>query len=543
MEIFKFSNSKKNIALLVFLALLFLLPILVGGMFLSHDSVTHTVRAAMYSNGIIRGQIIPRWAENANYGFGSPFLIFFYPLTALLMSISHLLVGLSLENSLILLSVISFILGPIFFYIFIQKLFKSDEIALFSSIFYLVLPYRFLTLYVRGGIGELLSFSLLPLIFYCIEKFEEKKNAQTIFLCSITYALLVLSHNGVSLMFTPIIILYSVLRKKYIQTLISVALGLMLSAYFWIPSFFEAKYTAGLLYFGNMYAEHFAPITSFIYSPWGFGPDVNKVGGLSPQIGIFGFLTVAYVFYLLFKKNLQSEKSVIIFWVVWFVAGLFMATSYSDVLWQNLDFLKKFQFPWRFITVPSFAAVVLFSYVISTIKNKKITALILVVVLLFSIQFIKVSEHISNSDSYYYSYEGSTSFHNESTTIWSAGDPSESAKSQIELIGGEAEVSNVLKKGILHSFEIDAKTSSTILDNTIYFPGWEAYIDGKEVVIEYQDPNNRGLITFMVPEGKHQVIVKFGETKLRLLSDILSAAGIIGFAAFGIYLWRNKKSQ
>ena len=539
MEIFKFSNNKKNIILLVLLSLVALLPILTGGMFLSHDTVTHAARSAMYANAISDGQFLPRWAEYANYGFGSPFFIFYYPLTGYTTALLYL-AGMSIESSLLLISAICFVIGPVFFYLWIRKLFKSEEIAFFSSVFFLALPNRFLTLHVRGGIGELLGLSLLPLIFYCIEKFEDKKHAQTIFFLSISYALLVLSHNGVSLMFTPIILLYSAFRKGFIRTSISLALGLLLSAFFWVPAFFEAKYTAGLHYFGDMYAEHFAPIISFIYSPWGFGPDVNKTGGLSPQIGIFGFLTVGLILYLLFKKKLQNEKRVVVFWIFCFAFGLFMATSYSDILWRNLDFLKKFQFPWRFISVPSFAVAALSPYILLKIKNKKIVIGLITMLLLFSLQFVRVSKNINYPDSYYFAYEGSTYFHNEGTTIWSAGDPSERKQFQIELIGGEAEISNILKKGILHSFEINAKTPSIILDNTIYFPGWEAYIDEKKTVIEYQDPNNRGLITFTVPEGKHQVVVKFGETKLRLLADTLSVIGIVTFAVFGFYLWRRK---
>ena len=511
-------------------------------MFLSHDTVTHAARSAMYANAISDGQLLPRWAEYANYGFGSPFFIFYYPLTGYMTALLYLS-GVSIESSLLLISALCFIIGPVFFYLWTKKLFKSEEIAFFSSIFFLVLPNRFLTLHVRGGIGELLDFSLLPLIFYCIEKFRDKKVIQTVFLLSISYALLVLSHNGISLMFTPIILLYSIFRKSFIKTAFSLGFGLLLSAFFWIPALFEAKYTAGLHYFGNMYAEHFAPITSFIYSPWGFGPDVNKAGGLSPQIGIFGFLILASVLYLLLKQKLQSEKRVVLFWIFCFVAGLFMATSYSDVLWKNSDFLKKFQFPWRFISIPSFVVAVLFPYVLLRIKNKQVIVILMAIILLFSTQFMGVSKSIHYPDSYYFAYEGSTYFHNEGTTIWSAGDPSKRAKSQIELIGGEAEINNVLKKGILHSFEINSKTPSIVLDNTIYFPGWEAYVDGEKTIIEYQDPNNRGLITFNVPEGKHQVVVKFGETKLRLLSNILSTVGIIGFATFGISLWRNKKNK
>lgn len=540
MKLGKIANSVKNISLIIAISIVYLLPIFLGGMFLSHDSITHTVRSAMYANAITHGQIIPRWAESANYGFGSPFFIFFYPLSGYIIAIFHL-VGFPLEISFLLITVISFMLGAVFFYIWIKKLLGDDKIAFSSSIFFMILPYRFLTIYVRGGVGELLSFSLLPLIFYYVEKFNDKKDFQAVLPSSIAYALMILSHNGIGLTFTPIIFLYSFFRKTSVKTLVSMSLGLLLTAFFWIPSLIEANYTNGLFYFGSMYKDHFAPLLNFVYSSWGFGPNVNKVGGLSPQIGIFAFFTILTVVYLLIKHKLQKEKKMVVFWLLCFTIGLFMATSYSGVLWQHSDFLKKFQFPWRFIAVPSFASAALFPYVLKNIKDRRATFILVAFLLLFSLQFARVSKIVHYPDSFYYNYEGSTSFHNEATTIWSAGDPAKKEKYQIELIGGKADVGSVIKKSILHSFKIDAKTPAIILDNTVYFPGWEVYMDNVKTQIQYQDPSNKGLITFNVPQGKHNIEVKFVETKLRLFSDILSILGLAMLVLTGVVLRKQNK--
>ena len=65
-----------------------------------------------------------------------------------------------------------------------------------------------------------------------------------------------------------------------------------------------------------------------------------------------------------------------------------------------------------------------------------------------------------------------------------------------------------------------------VADNTLYFPGWKAYVDNVEVPIEPYDQNWRGIITFPVPEGKHNVRVVFEETKLRKFANALSIIGI-----------------
>lgn len=133
---------------------------------------------------------------------------------------------------------------------------------------------------------------------------------------------------------------------------------------------------------------------------------------------------------------------------------------------------------------------------------------------------------MSHTDSYYLSYQGSTSFHNESTTKWMAGDPSKKAKKQIEIIGGSGEISSQKIESAQHTFSINAQNDLILLDNTVYFPGWAVMLDGSKIPIQFQDPSNRGLITFSVPKGKHSVVIRFEETLVRLASDLISLLSI-----------------
>ncbi|MCP4518012.1 MAG: YfhO family protein, partial [Delftia sp.] len=60
---------------------------------------------------------------------------------------------------------------------------------------------------------------------------------------------------------------------------------------------------------------------------------------------------------------------------------------------------------------------------------------------------------------------------------------------------------------------------------TFYFPGWRAYVDGEEVEIEVAGPE--GFITLRVPEGEHEVLVRFGDTPPRTAGWIISAVGLV----------------
>lgn len=56
---------------------------------------------------------------------------------------------------------------------------------------------------------------------------------------------------------------------------------------------------------------------------------------------------------------------------------------------------------------------------------------------------------------------------------------------------------------------------------SFYFPGWRASVDGERIDILSSEPE--GLITFDLPPGRHEVVVRFGETLLRRVADAFSA--------------------
>ena len=53
-----------------------------------------------------------------------------------------------------------------------------------------------------------------------------------------------------------------------------------------------------------------------------------------------------------------------------------------------------------------------------------------------------------------------------------------------------------------------------------YFPGWRAWADGEPVEIGATDPE--GLITFDVPAGRHDLVIRFGSTLIRTASTAVS---------------------
>lgn len=76
---------------------------------------------------------------------------------------------------------------------------------------------------------------------------------------------------------------------------------------------------------------------------------------------------------------------------------------------------------------------------------------------------------------------------------------------------------------------------------TFYFPGWRAYVDGQEVAIEVAGPE--GFITFWIPAGEHDVLVRFGDTPPRTAGWVISALGLLVFALVVILMPGLRRSS
>jgi len=528
--------------LIIFIFILYSLPFFQPGFYLSHDGEPQVARITAFYKAIVDGQIPPRWAGDLNYGYGLPTLSFFFPLEGYLGTVIRLL-GLSLQNVYKIEMVGAFILAPLFFYLWASLLFKK-HVAFAGTLFFGLAPYHFLDIYVRGQLAEMLAFVFIPLVLFFVERNIKKHSLINIIGGGTSLAFLILSHSIISLLFTGIICLYISFRnyksKKALSFNLSIIIfGLILSAYFWIPALFEGKYINSKLFVGDFYKDHFLSIDKLFYSPWGFGPDINKNGGLSSRIGIVPmFLTLFSIGYFSIKR-----KKEVLFWIFIFLSAIFLSTKYSKFIWDNIHMIQQFQFPWRLTAVSSFVSSVLIMYLFSKIKNIKIIFIILVVFLISSLQFIGFAGYVDKKDSFYINYPGSASFHGEATTIWTAGEAHEYPKERSQVIGGKATIKEIERKSNNHSYEINALSDVRILENTVYFPGWKVVSNLKEIPIEFQDSNYRGLITYNLPKGQHNVQIVFEETKLRLFSDIITILGIaiLFLLTIIVLLSKNKK--
>jgi len=542
-------KNKFYLTILIFVAIIPLFDLFRPGLPLTHDGQDQVARIANFYQSLSEGNIIPRWAANLNWGFGHPVLMFLYPLPSYIASFFHFL-NLSLVDSTKIVFGLGFVLSGIFMYLWIASLW-GEEAGFVSGLFYMFAPYRFVNLYVRGAIGENLAFVWLPLVCYFAFKLSRRFKWRYVIGGSLSLAALILSHNALSFMFLPLILGYiafliylSPRAKRFlfiIRNSLLIILGLMLSAFFWFPAFFEGKYTLRDIVTSEDYASRFRSLKDFFYSPWSYGGS----GQLSVQIGILhwlAFILGFYTFFHLFKKK-NRDWILVGGLIIGFVLTLFLLSRASLPVWQAVTILQKFQFPWRFLSIMVFIPAVLAGSFVSLWSTKKkmwLVAASVILLLLANKDYWHAKGFSYKDESFYRGIYASTTDTGESSPRWSVRFMERYPAASMEVIDGEAEIEVVSRSTTRHEFAVKAETPMRLVENTLYFPGWDILVDGKIVEIKFQDPAYRGLMTFNVPAGEKQVVVRFREIRLRLFADLVSLGGIIGLIGVGAIIRRRK---
>lgn len=538
------------IMFLIFISILSVLSLFHPGLPITHDGLDHVARIANFYQNLLEGNIIPRWAGNLNWGYGHPILEFLYPLPSYIASLFHFL-GFSLVDCVKIVFGLGMVLSLFFMYLWLSSF--LDEIpAVLGAILYTYAPYRFVDLYVRGDIGENLAFAIIPLTLYFLYKLYKDQRYKYSIFGAVSLALLILSHNAISLMLMPFIIFYGLLliylskkRKSYIINLISlILLGFSLSAFFWIPGLFEGKYTLRNIVTHGSYLKRFVDIKTLFYGPWNFG----GTGQFTVQLGIIHwfFLIISPIAIFYFYRKKTKGLLFIAGLLIYSLIAIFLMLPVSNFVWERIMILQNFQFPWRFLAVTVFTTSVLGAIVADQIPRRYqiwFLTVFIVLILVLNKDYVKPKAYLYKPESFYTGIYKSTTDTGESSPIWSVRFMEKAPKAHLELLDGDAKIAETKRMLAHHAYNVEVKKKTLFAENTLYFPGWEIKVNGMPQNIEFQNKDYRGVMTFHLDKGSYIVEAIYKETKLRLFSDIISfiSIGYIIGGIFTIWVLKTKK--
>jgi hypothetical protein len=240
-------------------------------------------------------------------------------------------------------------------------------------------------------------------------------------------------------------------------------------------------------------------------------------------------LAVFYLVRLLIsrKLNIKKESHIIVFGIVLIVFTIvFLLFPQSKYIWENTPLFSEINYPWTLLAPLGFLISFLSGFLaILSEKSKLLVVVLAVIGFLVSIQYAKPEKYIDRGDNFYMTNDATTTSSQELMPLWVKSLPNERYEKKVEIPDRLGSISDLTFNSKNTLFTADMKDSGFMIVNTIYYPGWEAFIDEKKVGISFN--NNKGIMRINLPKGKHNVKFVFKETMLRLIADSISLTTFI----------------
>jgi len=213
----------------------------------SHDGSLHLLRLIELDQSLRQGQLYPRWSPDMAYGYGYPLFNFYAPFSFYLAEALHLL-GLSFVAAWNGTMFLCLLAAGLFAYLLARD-WMPEHGAVVAASAYLLAPYTIYDIYFRGNLAESTALPLLPLVLWAFGRLVRSRQARYLALAAISLALLLLTHQVMTLLFLPVLAIYVLLlwwREGHVpwHLLIVLTAGLLalgLSAFFWMPAFLEKE--------------------------------------------------------------------------------------------------------------------------------------------------------------------------------------------------------------------------------------------------------------------------------------------------------------
>jgi hypothetical protein len=567
---------------------------LVGPAYLSsHDGLHHLYRLVDLDWCIRGGVLYPRWLPNMGFGYGYAVLNYYAPLSYYVGQVFHVF-GAGYIDAIKLTYAAGFLGSGLTMYLFAREHLGRVP-AILAGLVYVYLPYHLADAYVRGALAEFLSFPFFPLILWCFFRLITQKRVQYVAWSAMSLGGLLVTHNLMALIFAPLLVAYIGLvwfreRDLKVAALVAAALVLAfgLAAFYWVPGFAESKWARlGAVgpratdYLSKLItmADFFSPYALYRYFPEQGVRLQHPMNWL--QFGLI-CLSLAVPLRLRHPSWSQARRQVTFFLCATFVT-LFMLFVYSQPLWDHVPLLSYLQYPYRFLTLTSFTS----AFVIGSIplllsrgeetgtrffRGRSLWALVVALILVLALmitalpglpiepQYLPEHEEPLTEDTVNFAtmaeYDYLTGLWArlypdpwlmEYLPAWVEEEPGEiflpvekEASEPVVLAPQEVpDVSVREHRPLSMDLDLAIDEPMTLSLHSYYVPNWTVYIDGQKH--KTYPLGELGLLAFDVPDGEHQVSVRFQDTPVELVATLVSLACLAGVLAI-IVLYRRWKA-
>jgi len=377
-------------ALILLLGLVVIAPLFQPGYFWgAHDARHDAYFIFQYDKAVQDGIWLPSWGPDWAFGYGYPFWIVYGPLATFVGELFHHFLGLGFEESVKAVLGLSILLSGLAMYGFVRSWLGRDA-GLVAAVAYMTIPYHLVDVYVRAAMAESVALIFLPLALSGFRETVIRPRLTAAIGAAFAYAAIMWTSNLVALVFTPGLALYvlalwvwearderrktkdqapktkneerplvqslsSFVLRPWSFVILAFALGLGLSAAFFIPALIEQRYINQTQWFGKYYDpfQHFVYFFQLFSPAWGFGisqpgPDDIAQGAMSYQLGAVATL-LSVIALVLAGRQPAARRREIWFWGAWAAASVFLTLGMSAFAWRYVPGVRFAQFPWRYL--------------------------------------------------------------------------------------------------------------------------------------------------------------------------------------------------
>ena len=571
-------------------------PYFLPGVPRTNDLTPHLMRVLFWGEAVSYSGLWPRWSAELVYGYGYPVFNFFPSLFHAFVQFIHQF-GLPLLTSYRVVVYLHFLLAGVFSYLLGKEIFRSRLAGWGAAVVYVYSPYLLYDAIVRGSGPETQALALLPLLILTIWKSSEQLSVNSerlsvkggwweairqslivnlqspkwVVLTAVLFAITLLSHPIAYQLLIPIGVWllikagFGVKRGEFWSTLIGPALGIglgvMLTAFYWLPAFVDVGMTRSdqSISQGYAYQTNFLNLLDMMRFPSVPADPALINPPVVRAIPVVGLLWAVIVIALYWRRSTRRQREIVTAWTAVLILAIWLITPYSKLVWDYFPLLRLTFYPWRLLSMTSVATAVLVALSFRMIEDRRLkiidatshqssisnlfpSFLLTCLILISSIPWLfpprlPMPENITME--YALSQElpplfiGTTTLGEFlPTTVKELPDnlPEEAElqagnnPDRLQTVDGLT-WTRVEENPIDATYEVVAERPLTAVYHQFDFPGWRVWVDGEPVPIMPSDPH--GLITFSVPEGQHEIQISFTNTWARWLGWAISALAFV----------------
>lgn len=472
-----------------------------------------------------QGAMYPRWAAGAHWEYGEPRFIFYPPaswhLGALIGSALpwKLAPGVYIWIAVTLSGISMFLLA---------RRFLDRWDALFAAALYAVNPYILIVIYWRSALAELLAACLMPaLLLLVLQIAEGKKNSFFALTLVVAAGWLTNAPSAVMLMYSLAVLVLTqmAIRREwkfgwYFGA--AIFLGTGLAAFYLIPAAYETRW----INIDQIFAPGVSPRDNFLMTLIG-DPDHNRFNTLVTLVAAVEIVILVCVFWMS-RKLRKAEPKLWFSCLTWSAMAIFLMSSISLPLWDNLPKLRFVQLPWRWLLCLGVPFALLTTVGIRRWTQRALSCGVLVAVVLVGAYRIQqpwwddsadikemvdaVKDHIG--------YEGTDEY------VPVGMDPEDirrDAKNVTAATSGRTTTTITRWEAQDKKFSVWAEAPTRVAVRLFNYPAWETTVNGRQTPTS---SGQTGELTVAIPAGKSEIHISFLRTWDRALGIWITLAAL-----------------